>query len=133
MNSPILDFPRLKLGLKKGCSSVPLFSIFLIIAIVIFIVAVIVADLLDKVIVASVKRIGVEYVGVLGFIVRWTIYILAGLAILVQLKVAETLINTLIMSFFGTLALALGLAFGLGGKDSAAKLIEDIRRKISEK
>ncbi len=104
-----------------------------IIAIVIFIVAVIVADLLDKVVVASVKKIGIEYVGILGLIIRWTIYILAGLAILVQLKVAEALINTLIMSFFGMLALALGLAFGLGGKDAAAKLIEDLRRKIAEK
>jgi hypothetical protein len=104
-----------------------------IIAIVIFIVAVIVADLFDKIIVASVKKIGVEYVGILGLIIRWTIYIIAGLAILVQLKVAESLINTLIISFFGMLALALGLAFGLGGKDAAAKLIEDLRRKISEK
>ncbi len=104
-----------------------------IVAIVIFIAAVIVADLLDKVVVASVKRIGVEYVGILGFIIRWTIYIIAGLAILVQLKVAETLINTLIMAFFGMLALAFGLAFGLGGKETAAKLIEDVRKKIGEK
>jgi hypothetical protein len=29
--------------------------------------------------------------------------------------------------------LALGLAFGLGGKDAAAKFIEEIRKKISEK
>lgn len=104
-----------------------------IVAIVIFVVAVIVADLLDKVVVASVKRIGVEYVGILGLTIRWVIYILAGLAILVQLGVANTLINTLIISFFGTIALAFGLAFGLGGKDAAAKLIEDMRKKISEK
>jgi len=104
-----------------------------IIAIVIFIVAVIVADLLDKVVVVSVKRIGVEYVGILGLIIRWAIYILAGIAILGQLGVATTLINTLVISFFGTFALAFGLAFGLGGKDAAAKLIEDVRKKISEK
>ena len=105
----------------------------LIVAIVIFVVAIIVADILDKLIIAGVKRIGVEYVGILGLIVRWAIYIFAALAILVQLGVATTLINTLIMSFFGMLALAFGLAFGLGGKDAAAKIIEDIRRKIYEK
>ena len=105
----------------------------LIVAVVIFVVAVIVADLLDKVVVAGVKRIGIEYVGLLGLIIRWAIYIFAGLAILVQLGVALALINTLIVSFFGMLALAFGLAFGLGGKDAAAKLIEDLRRKISEK
>jgi len=105
----------------------------LIVSIIIFIVAVIVADILDKLVVASVKRIGVEYVGILGLIVRWAIYIFAGLAILDQLEVSQTLINTLIVSFFGMLALAFGLAFGLGGKDAAAKIIEDIRRKIYEK
>lgn len=105
----------------------------LLVAIVIFVVAVIVADLLDKIVVASVKRIGIEYVGILGLIIRWAIYIFAGLAILVQLGVATALINTLIISFFGTFALAFGLAFGLGGKDTAAKLIEDLRRKIAEK
>jgi len=124
-----LEVNPFQMLLEKFIAWIPNF----IIAIVIFVVAVIVADLLDKIVVASVKRIGIEYVGVLGLIIRWAIYILAGLAILVQLGVAATLINTLIISFFGTFALAFGLAFGLGGKDAAAKLIEDLRRKISEK
>jgi len=105
----------------------------LAVAIAIFIVAVILADILDKLIRVSIKKIGVKYVGVLGVICRWAIYIFAGLAILVQLGVASTLINTLIICFFGMIALALGLAFGLGGKEAAAKLIEDLKEKISEK
>jgi len=104
----------------------------LIVAILIFVVAVIVADILDKIIRASVQKIGVKYVGFLGGMVRWAIYIFAGLAILVQLGVAQALINTLITAVFGMIALAFGLAFGLGGKDVAAKIIEDLRRKISE-
>jgi len=91
-----------------------------------------VADILDKVIRASVQKIGVKYVGALGGMVRWAIYVFAGLAILVQLGVAQSLINVLITAVFGMLALAFGLAFGLGGKDAAAKIIEDLRRKISE-
>jgi len=104
----------------------------LIVAILIFVVAVIVADILDKIIRASVQKIGVKYVGILGGMVRWAIYIFAGLVILVQLGVAQALINTLITAVFGMIALAFGLAFGLGGKDVAAKIIEDLRRKISE-
>jgi len=104
----------------------------LIVAVAIFVVAVIVADILDKVIRASVQKIGVKYVGALGGMVRWAIYVFAGLAILVQLGVAQSLINVLITAVFGMLALAFGLAFGLGGKDAAAKIIEDLRRKISE-
>jgi hypothetical protein len=75
----------------------------------------------------------ISYIGFLGTLVKWAIYIFAGLAILLQLGVTPTIINTLIFGLIGTLSLALGLAFGLGGKDAAAKLIEDLKRRISEK
>jgi hypothetical protein len=124
----ILGLPQFAGVLNKLISWLP----NLIVAIAIFVVAVIVADILDKIIRASVQKIGVKYVGILGGMVRWAIYIFAGLAILVQLGVAQALINTLITAVFGMVALAFGLAFGLGGKDVAAKVIEDLRRKISE-
>lgn len=105
----------------------------LIVAIAIFIVAIIVADIIEKIVRASVKKIGVDYVGFFGVISRWGIYIFAGLAILSQLGVAPAIINTIVVGFVGMLALALGLAFGLGGKEAAAKLIEELKAKISEK
>lgn len=40
-----------------------------------------------------------------------------------QLGIAVTLISTLFMGFVGAISLALGLAFGLGGKDTAAKIV----------
>jgi hypothetical protein len=104
----------------------------LIIAVAIFVVAVIIADLLDRILRASVKKMGVRYAGFLGALVRWAIYIFAGLAILLQLGVMTSIIEAIVMGFVGMLALAFGLAFGLGGKDAAASLIEDLRRKISE-
>lgn len=103
----------------------------LIIAVAIFVVAVIVADILNRLIRASVKKIGVKYGGFLGAIVRWAIYIFAGLAILLQLGVTPVIIESIVMGFVGMIALAFGLAFGLGGKDAAAKLIEDLKGKIS--
>jgi hypothetical protein len=105
----------------------------LIVAVAIFVVATIVAEILEKVIKASVKKMEISYIGFLGTLVKWAIYIFAGLAILLQLGVTPTIINTLIFGLIGTLSLALGLAFGLGGKDAAAKLIEDLKRRISEK
>lgn len=106
----------------------------LIVAIVIFIVAVIVADLLDKVIIASTKRIGVEYVGLLGMIVRWAIYVFAGIAILMQLQIEVAVwVADLLKILFAGVVVAIAIAFGLGGKDAAAKMIEDLRRKITEK
>ncbi len=103
----------------------------LIIAIAIFVVSVITADILEKVIKAGVKKIGVGYAGFLGAAVRWSLYIFAGLAILRQLGVTPTIIDTLVMGFVGMITLAVGLSFGLGGKEAAARLIEDVRKKIS--
>lgn len=105
----------------------------LIVAIAIFVVAIIVADIVEKIIRASVKKIGVNYVGFFGMISRWGIYVFAGLTILAQLGVAPSIINAIIFGFVGTLSLALGLAFGLGGKDAAAKLIQELKEKVSEK
>jgi len=105
----------------------------LIVAVAIFIVAIIVADIIEKVVRASVKKIGVDYVGFFGTISRWGIYVFAGLMILSQLGVASTIINAVVFGFVGMLALALGLAFGLGGKDVAAEIIKELKEKISEK
>lgn len=124
----ILGLPQFAILLNKLLIWLP----NLIVAIAILVVAVILADILDKVIRTSVQKIGVKYANTLGVILRWAIYIFAGLAVLVQLGVALALINTLITAFFGMFALAFGLAFGLGGKDAAAKIIEDLRKKISE-
>lgn len=104
----------------------------LIIAVAIFVVAVIVADLLNRIIRAGVKKIGIKYAGFLGAVVRWAIYIFAGLAILLQLGIAPAIIEAIVMGFVGMLALAFGLAFGLGGKEAAATLIGDLKRRISE-
>ena len=105
----------------------------LVVAIAIFVVAIILADILEKIVRAGVKKLELGYAEFLGAAVRWAIYIFAGLAILLQLGVTPTIINTLVIGFVGMIALALGLAFGLGGKEAAAKLIEKIGEKISER
>jgi len=105
----------------------------LVVAIAIFVVAIILSDILEKIVRAGIKKLELGYAEFLGAVVRWAIYIFAGLAILLQLGVTPTIINTLVIGFVGMIALALGLAFGLGGKEAAAKLIEKIGEKISER
>lgn len=125
----ILGFVQFAVVLNKLIGWIP----NLIVVVAIFVVAVIVADILDKIIRASVQKIGVKYVGALGGMVRWAIYIFAGLAILAQLKieVANWIADLLRIAFAGVV-IAGAIAFGLGGKDAAAKIIEDLRKKISE-
>ena len=42
-----------------------------------------------------------------------------------QLGIGATLVNTLFMATVGALALAIGLAFGLGGKETAGKMVAE--------
>jgi MFS family permease len=105
----------------------------LIVSIAIFIVAVVVADILEKMTRASTKKIGVSLNNFVGTAVKWAIYVFAAFAVLLQLGIAPAIVNTLVMGFVGTLALAFGLAFGLGGKETAGRLIEETRKKISDK
>jgi len=99
----------------------------------IFVVSIIVADILEKVIRATVHKMEIKYSHLLGLIVRGAIYLFAAMAIMLQLGVASSIINTLIIGFTATISLALGLAFGLGGKDAAADAIKSLRNKLFEK
>ena len=45
----------------------------------------------------------------------------------------KTLYTAIVYGVVGALALGIGLAIGLGGKDTAAKIISDIYRKIDER
>jgi len=48
-----------------------------------------------------------------------------------QIGVATTLVNTLFMAVVGALALGLGLAFGLGGRDTAEQIVRGWYRKLN--
>lgn len=49
-----------------------------------------------------------------------------------QLGIAQTLVNTLFMAFVGAIALGAGLAFGLGGRETAGRVIEGWYRRRQE-
>jgi len=52
---------------------------------------------------------------------------------LTQLGIATSLIQTIVIGIIAMLALAGGLAFGLGGRDQAARFLEKLRRDLGEK
>ena len=101
-----------------------------VVAAFIFVVAVILADILEKIVRASVESIKVGYGQIVGVIIRWSIWIFAILAILLQLKVAPALIQTLFTGLTAMLVIAAGIAFGLGGKEIASENLRDLHRKL---
>ncbi len=103
-----------------------------VVAVVIFVVAVIIADILEKITRAWVEQMRIGYGSAVGTVVRWSIWIFAIMAILMQLGIALSLIQTLFTGFVAMLVIAGGLAFGLGGKDVAAEILQEIKAKLQK-
>mgnify|MGYP005828016409 CR=1 FL=1 len=73
-----------------------------------------------------------DHFQVLSTITKYAIIALSFFMALDQLKVADSIVNIAFMLILGGLALAFGLAFGLGGKDFAQKYLSKLDRKIEE-
>lgn len=108
-----------------------------LVAVLVFIVAIIISDLVEKVVRATVERLKVGYGYIISSVVKWAIWVFAFFLILDQLlpssKLIETLYSAIVYGIVATLVLGLGLAIGLGGKETAGKVISDVYRKIEEK
>ncbi len=103
-----------------------------IVAVLILLVSIVIADVVSKVVQSSAKATGVKSANFLGTMARWAIWIFGVLMALVQLQIATTFIQTLFTGVVVALAIAFGLAFGLGGQAAAARYIEKVREDISE-
>jgi small-conductance mechanosensitive channel len=101
-----------------------------IVAVLILVVAIVLSEVMRKVVVAAAKAAGVHKAGLLGSMTKWSIWIFAILAALFQLNIAATFIQTLFTGVVVAFSVALGLAFGLGAKDTAREIVEDIRAEI---
>jgi len=69
----------------------------------------------------------------MGNLAKWAIWIFAVLTALVELGIAEQLIETLFTGVVVAFSLAFGLSFGLGGQDAAAQYIEKVRSEIADR
>ncbi len=103
-----------------------------IVAVLILIAAAIVGTAMQKIVAASSRAAHIKVAELLGRVTKWAIWIFAILTALFNLGIAPW-IQTIIVAIFAGAALAFGLAFGLGGKDAAAKAIEKTVRAIEEK
>ena len=101
-----------------------------VIAALIFVATVIVVEIVEKVVVASLERISPASSHMVGIVVRWGIWVFAILAILLQLGIAAGLVQTLITGLVAMLVISTGLAFGLGGKEVASEVLRDLMKKL---
>ena len=103
-----------------------------IVAALILVVAAFIAHAMQKIVVGSAKAAGAPSTHFLGGLTKWSIWAFAILAALYQLGIAGAFAQTLFTGFVAMVAIAGGLAFGLGGRDAAAKYVEKLRKDIGE-
>ncbi len=100
------------------------------VAVVIALVGFVLARLAHDVILASVKGITKESAQTIATSTQWAINIFVILAVLNQLGVASDLIRILFTGIVAMIALAGGIAFGLGGQKNAEDVLNAIRRRL---
>ena len=103
-----------------------------VVAAAIFVAAVIISDLAEKLVRTIVQKMNVGYAGMAGAIVRWAIWIFAAFAILGQLDVATEITQILMAGIVALVVISTSIAFGIGGKDLAKDLLEGARRKMKD-
>lgn len=104
----------------------------LIIAIVL-ILATIIADFVKNFVLASAKAANIKSASSLASIAKYAIWIFAFSIILPQLGIDDKLIQIFWGGVMGVIAISFGLAFGLGGKEAAARAIDKITNDLSSK
>lgn len=97
----------------------------LVVALVILVIAGLAATALAGLVRGATAEAGLGSPELLATIARVAVWGFAIIVAVDQIGIATTLVNTLFMGLVGALALALGLAFGLGGRETAAQIVSD--------
>jgi flagellar biosynthesis protein FliQ len=104
-----------------------------IVAVLILLVSAVIADVMNRIVVASAKAASIRFANLLGSVTRWSIWIFAILTVMFQLGIAAPFVQTLFTGFIVAISLALGLSFGLGGQRAAAEFIDKLKQEVSDK
>jgi len=109
------------------------FLVKVVIAALILIIATIVAEALSKTVTASAKTMSLTSANMLGTVAKYAVWVFAFIIALGQLGVADYYMSVLFTGIIAMLSIGGALAFGLGGKDAAARLISKISEEVSHR
>lgn len=122
------DILRLE-GLSQFLRQVVLYVPNIILAALIMLATIVVANFLRNVVKSSVAGAKLHASKFLGTATWWATVIFGILTALIQLGIAPALLNTIITGIVAMFAIAGGIAFGLGGKDYAAYLVNKLKER----
>lgn len=117
----VLGIPQL----TEIINRIILFIPNVIVAMAIIVIGSLIARFLSGLVRSSVSELGVGNPNLLATLTQYIVIGFAVIAAIDQLGIAATLVNTLLIGLIGSVALAVGLAFGLGGRDVAAQITQN--------
>lgn len=104
-----------------------------VIASLVLVIATVIASTMQRIVEASARAANVHGANMIGSVTRYAIWIFAFIIALAELGIATAFMQILFTGFVAALAIALGLAFGLGGKDAASRTVDKFSRDMSTK
>lgn len=103
-------------------NSIVLYIPNVVVALVVLVAGSLIARLASDLVRGTARQMGLGSPNLLAAVTRYAILGFAVVAAVDQLRIASTLLYALVIGFIGALALAFGLAFGLGGREVAADI-----------
>jgi hypothetical protein len=99
-----------------------------IVAVAIVVIGGVIADLVARLVESTAQTIGAKTAAVAADLTRWIIIVMAVITAVNQLGINTVVVNQVIMGLIAMLAIAGGLAFGLGGQSAAKEVIESVKK-----
>lgn len=104
----------------------------LVVALVVLVIGGLAANGLSQLVRGTTAQAGFSNPDMLATVTKVAVWGFAIVVAVNQLGIATTLINTLLIGIVGAFSIAFGLAFGLGGRDRAAQMIDTMGRNAQQ-
>ncbi|MBT4857456.1 hypothetical protein HON52_04705 [Candidatus Uhrbacteria bacterium] len=124
-----LDWDQVTIFLTSVVGYIP----NVLIAVIILLVGIILANFTQGVVKGALDAAKMTSSQFLAGLSRWAIVVFSFMAALVQLGIAQELIQVLFTGFVAMIALAGGLAFGLGGREYASRILNQLSKDLTNK
>jgi hypothetical protein len=102
----------------------------LVVALVVLVIGGLAANGLSQLVRGTTAQAGFTNPDMLATVTKVAVWGFAIVVAVNQLGIATTLINTLLIGLVGAFSIAFGLAFGLGGRDRAAQMLDTMGRNV---
>ena len=104
-----------------------------VVALVVLVIGGLAARALSNLVRGAASEGGLDNANFLAKLASVMVWAFAIVVAVNQIGIATTLVNTLFMAFVGALALGMGLAFGLGGRETAGEILRNWYGKAQQR